>query len=444
MLRKKLFYNTALLTASSLLMSCIGMAFHVWLVGRIGTAGIGLYELVISVVNLSATFAISGIRFATTRLISEEIGSSETGGIRLMMRRCLGYGAFFGCTAGVIIYFLAEPIGFLWIGDARTVRSLRLCALSMPCIALSSSLSGYFTACGRVWKAALIHLIEQLTCIAAIAFFLSRAPAGDIEKSCSAVLCGHVTADIVSLVLFLLAYSDDRARHYCEGCDSGEPMKRIIKIAVPLAVSAYARSALTTFQHLLVPRGLRKAGYSADSALSGYGIIQGMALPILLFPACISSALADVTVPELTGAQVRKDTPAISSTVKRLIKLSLGFSLAVAAFMFLFSDMLGLVIYDSRETGRFIRLLAPLVPVIYTDITVDSCLKGLGQQVWSMGINVLESVVGLLLILRFLPLYALKAYIFIIYFTELFNFVLSSLRLRKTVAALPQSSSTSI
>ena len=73
---KKLVYNTFLLTATSLLMSCIGMAFQVWLVGRIGSAGIGLYQLTLSVTNLMATFAISGIRFAATRLISEELGTA--------------------------------------------------------------------------------------------------------------------------------------------------------------------------------------------------------------------------------------------------------------------------------------------------------------------------------------------------------------------------------
>ena len=61
-LRKKLLYNTALLSCSSILMSCIGMAFQVWLVGRIGTTGIGLYQLVCSVTMLCATLAISGIR----------------------------------------------------------------------------------------------------------------------------------------------------------------------------------------------------------------------------------------------------------------------------------------------------------------------------------------------------------------------------------------------
>ena len=188
--RRRLIYNTALLTVSSLLMSCIGMAFQVWLVGRIGSAGIGLYQLVLSVTNLLATFAISGIRFASTRLVSEELGLENPGGIRSAMRRCLGYASFFGAAAGAIMWLLAEPIGFLWIGDARTVMSLRLSAISMPCISLCSSVSGYFTACGRVWKPTLVHFAEQLLGIALVAVCLSAVPAGDIEKSCAAVTLG--------------------------------------------------------------------------------------------------------------------------------------------------------------------------------------------------------------------------------------------------------------
>ena len=160
--RRKLVYNTALLTSSSLLMSCIGIAFQVWLVGRIGSAGIGLYQLVCSVTNLCATFAISGIRFATTRLVAEELGRENISAVRSAMNRCLSYGALFGFAASAVLWLLAEPIGFLWIGDARTVMSLRLSAWSMPCISLCSSISGYFTASGRVWKPTLIHLIEQV------------------------------------------------------------------------------------------------------------------------------------------------------------------------------------------------------------------------------------------------------------------------------------------
>ena len=432
-MKRVLVYNTALLTASSILMQGIGMAFQVWLVGRIGSAGIGLYQLVLSVTGLCATFAISGIRFASTRLVAEELGLEQPGGVRAAMGRCLAYGAFFGCAAALILWELAEPIGFLWIGDARTVRSLRISAFSMPCISLCSSMSGYFTACGRVWKPTLIHLIEQLSGIALVAFFLGLAPAGDIEKSCAAVTVGRVAADAVSLVLFIIAYRFDRRSHYVNHLSGSRLTGRMLRIAVPLALSAYARSALTTLQHLLVPRGLRKAGYSANSALSGYGTIQGMVLPVIFFPSCIMGAAAELIVPELTAAQVQGDRAGIRRTVRELLRLSVLFSLLVALFLFLSADALGMLVYGNRDAGRYIRILAPLVPFMYTDMGVDGCLKGLGQQVWSMGINILDALLGLLLTWQLLPRYALAAYIGIIYATELFNFALSLGRLLRVM-----------
>ena len=434
--KKRLIYNTFLLTGVSLLMSCIGIAFQIWLVGRIGSAGIGLYQLVISVTNLMATFAISGIRFASTRLISEELGGTDCSGIRAAMRRCLCYGLFFGLLAGAVLWALAEPIGFLWIGDARTVRSLRISAISMPCTALCAALSGYFTACGRVWKPSAVHLAEQLLGIAAVWLCLGCVPLTDIELSCAAVTAGRVIADVASLCMMGLVYLGDRRRHYCE-CGRGEHLTaRMLKIAVPLAVSAYARSALTTLQNLLVPRGLKSAGYSANGALAGYGTIQGMVLPIILFPSCIMSALAELIVPELTEAQVQGGSGEIRAATRKVLTLSAEFSFLVGLFMWLYADKLGIVVYKSGEAGQYIRLLAPLVPVMYTDMTVDGCLKGLGQQVWSMSINIVDSLVGLLLVWLLLPRFALAGYIALIYITEILNFALSITRLRRVLREL--------
>ena len=429
--RRRLIYNTVLLTLSSLLMRCIGMSFHVWLVGRIGAAGIGLYQLVGSVTALVATFAISGIRFTTTRLVSEELGYENLSGIRSAMRRCLIYGAVFGLAALSVLWLLAEPIGFLWIGDARTVKSLCIAALGMPFVSLDSSLGGYFTACGRVWKPTLVRLTAQIAGIAMVAALLSQVSSVDIEGSCAAVTLGQLGADILSCILMFLSYCGDRRSHFSDGSDNSLLTGRMLKIALPLALSAYARSALTTFQNLLVPRGLRSAGYSGDGALAGYGTIQGMVMPVLFFPSCIMSALSELIVPELTEAQVQRDRAGIIKATGELMKLSILFSLAVGAFMFIFADELGLSIYQSAEAGRYIRIFAPLVPIMYTDMTLDGCLKGLGQQMWYMGINIIESVAGLFLIWQFLPRYALAAYIGIIYFTELFNFTLSLFRLIK-------------
>lgn len=429
--RKRLIMNTALLTGSSLAMSAISMAFQVWLAARIGSAGIGLYQLVLSVAFLCTTFAVSGIRFAATRLVSEELGHERSWSVAAAMRRCFAYSLFFGLSALTVLWSFAEPIGFLWIGDARTVRSLKLIAFSMPFMSLSSVMSGYFTACGRVWKPTVVHLGEQLITIGFVAFFLTHSPAGDIEKNCAAVMLGNVCGDAISFVCMLLFYLTDRhsVRDY-----SAQKLKltsRMLKVALPLAVSAYARSALSTLEHLLVPRGLKAAGFSADRALSGYGVIQGMVLPILSFPACILMALAELIIPELTEAQVRGNSDDISKTVSSLIKKGLGYSSAVALVLFIFADKLGVRIYSSPEAGDYLRLLAPLIPIMYTDMVADGCLKGLGQQLWCMGINLLDALLGVLLVWQVLPVFALKGYICIIYFNECLNFALSIKRLGK-------------
>lgn len=430
---KRLIVNTALMTSASLLMRCIAMGFQGYLSGRIGAAGIGLYQLVMSVELLASTFAISGIRFAVTRLVSEELGMGRAGGVHGAMVRSALYALIFGSAAMLLLTRFAEPVGFLWIGDARTVLSLRILAFGLPCLALSSVISGYFTACGRIWKPSLVHLIEQCAVVVFVALFLERAPEGDIELSCAAVCAGVTASDILSLALMLAFYLGDRRKY---GSRTGESIRltgRMLSVALPLAVSAYARSALSTLEHLLVPRGFRKSGLSADAALAGYGVIQGMAMPVLSFPSCLLSSLAENVIPELTGAQVRGEREKIRREVRSLLTMSLLFAIAVAFALFVTSDFIGSALFASSEAGKYIRLLAPLIPAMYVDMVVDGCLKGLGQQVWSMGINILDAGLGVLLVYTLLPIGALDAYIGIIYFNELLNLALSAARLRRAV-----------
>ena len=405
MLSKTLVRNTLTLTGASLLMRVIGMAFQSRLALSLGASGLGLYQLTLSVYNLCATLAISGIRFTATRLVAEELGGGRTGSIRAAMGRCLAYGGFFGLAAGALL----QP---------------------MPCISLCAAISGYFTACGRVGKAAAVHLAEQLMGVALVMLLLRGAAPGDLERRCAAVTLGRTGADIFSVLLMSAVYLHDRSRHYQAEGTGVRLSGRMLRLAVPLALSAYTRSALTTLQHLLVPRGLRAAGLTADTALAGYGIIQGMVMPLLFFPSCLLGAAAELIVPELTAAQVRGDGAAIENTAGKLVRISLHYSLAVSAVLLLCADLLGGMLYHSREAARFLRLLAPLVPIMFTDMAVDGCLKGLGQQVWSMGVNIAEAALGLLLMMLLLPRHGLSAYLALLYFSEAFNLSLSALRLR--------------
>ena len=439
---KKLALNTALLTASGLIMRFVGMVWQVWLVGRIGEAGIGLFQLVMSVASLAATVAISGIRYTSTRLVSEELGLGERRGAAQALTVCAFYGLFFGLAAGLVLMLLAEPLGFLWLGDARTVRPLMLLALEMPLTGLDSMMHGYFTAVGRVWKSVCVAIAQQLVTIGVTMAMLLSGPVENLEYACLVITAGRLAGAVFEIIAMAVIYTLDRRRHGIRRGDKSAPLsgmtKRALSIALPLAVAAYARSGLSTLQHLLVPTGLKASGLGAEAALAGYGVIQGMALPVVLFPSCVMLAVAELIVPKLTEKQVQRQGQSIRAVSANILENGLRFSAICTALFIALGDSLGMALYGSAEAGLYIQLFALIVPVMYLDMLTDGCLKGLGEMMFCMYVNIADAGLSALLVWLMLPKWGLSAYIFVICFTEIFNFALSLWRLRaKSGVSIP-------
>ena len=186
-------YNTLLLTATAVLMRVIGLLFQIFLSNKIGAAGIGLFQLIMSVSVFAQTVAISGIRFTTTRLVSEELGKNNPGGAKKTVRRCLTYAACFGFFAFLVLFSLSGYIGGRIIDDTKTVLSLKILSVSLPWMAMGTVFSGYFTAVCRVLKSASVQIFEQLVRIVTVVAALAIARAGDLEQMCAAVVVGGIT-----------------------------------------------------------------------------------------------------------------------------------------------------------------------------------------------------------------------------------------------------------
>ena len=109
--------------------------------------------------------------------------------------------------------------------------------------------------------------------------------------------------------------------------------------------------------------------------------------------------------------------------------MSLFFSIGVSGIMLCYSYELGTSIYQSVEAAKYIKLLAPLIPIMYFDSTVDAMLKGLGEQVYSMNVNIIDSSLSVVLVWLTLPVLGIEGYLVTIYITELLNAALSIVRL---------------
>ena len=75
---------------------------------------------------------------------------------------------------------------------------------------------------------------------------------------------------------------------------------------------------------------------------------------------------------------------------------------------------------------------------MYLDSAVDAILKGLGEQVYSMRINIIDSLISVFLVLILLPEIGIYGYIIVIYITELFNASFSIIRLLNKTKIKPR------
>lgn len=423
-------FDGLLLTATALIMRTVGVAFNAYISDKMGESGMGLFSLVMSVYTFAVTFATSGINLAATRLTAEAMGRGSDIEIRCAMRRCFVYSLFFGCVGGIGLYAGADFFGGVLMGDERTVPSLRLLSFGLPFLSVSAALAGYFTAVRRVVKNAVCQFFEQICKIAlTVAGFALLLPRG-LEYGCIALVGASMLGECASFILALILYLADLHKHNTKnGAYRPHLTGSLCKIALPVAVSAYFRSGLVTAEHMAIPWGLKKFGQSADAALASYGVIQGMVLPVVLYPSAFLNAFSSLLVPEFAEEIASGGKRRTEHIATKAIGATLLFSIGVAGIMMSFADVLGTAIYDSAESGYYIRLLGALVPIMYLDGVVDGMLKGMGYQLYSMVVNMIDATLSLIMVVLLVPRIGVMGYVITIFAGEILNYALSITKL---------------
>ncbi|WP_101549972.1 polysaccharide biosynthesis C-terminal domain-containing protein [Anaerotruncus massiliensis (ex Togo et al. 2019)] len=423
---QRFFLNAMIMTATSLLMNAVGVWFNLYISGKIGAEGMGVFQLIMSVYSFTVTFAASGINLASTRLVAEE-AASPNGNVKGAMRRCFGYALLFGGAASLFLFFAAPFIGETCLGSVQTVRPLKTMALSMPFIAMSCALNGYFTAVGRVAKSAASQIFEQFLKISLSIVGLTFLMPPGLEYACLAITGSGVIAEGLSFVSSLVLYLGDSRGFRRKGAPKNRLTGRLFGIALPMAMSSYLRSGLATVKNLLVPVRLQAGGLAAGASFAVFGAVHGIALPVILFPAAFLNSFSSLIVPEI--AQRHSRGQSISHLIQRMFALNLCCSIGVCGVLFAFSHEIGAAVSQNPDVGVYIRLLAPVIPVMYLDTAVDCMLKGMDEQLSVMRYNVADAAISMVLVYLLLPVLGIKGYILVIVLSEVFNFSLSLGRL---------------
>ena len=138
-MRRKLpiFYSALLLTGVNLLLRLVSTSFQVYLSARLGAAGIGLLQLVLSVGMLAMTAGMAGVRTACMYLTAEELGRRHPERVGRVLGGAFCYSIVCSSVVSVGLYSAAPVIAAAWIGDVRAVSAVRTFAVFLPAVCWS-------------------------------------------------------------------------------------------------------------------------------------------------------------------------------------------------------------------------------------------------------------------------------------------------------------------
>ncbi len=421
-MRKKLpmFYSALLLTGVNLLLRLVGTGFQVYLSGRIGAAGIGLLQLVMSVAGLSMTAGIAGVRTAAMYLTAEELGHKHPENVCFILSGCFMYSVLCSSAVSALLLHFSRPIAEQWIGDIRAEDAVRLLAWFLPVSCLCSVMTGYFTAAGRIGTLAAVETGEQIFSIATTLLALQLYAGSDPGRACTSVILGSSAGTCFTLLLLLILRLNSAPA-------SGAPIpvrSRLLETAVPLALADNLKAGISTAENLMVPRRLsRFPGVSNPMAL--YGMICGMVFPVMMFPSAILFGLTELLIPELARCSAADSRKRIRYLALRSLHTAMLFGFFCSGLLIVMSDFLCTSLYHSTAAASDLRRFSILVPMLYCDFITDSMTKGLGQQKICVRNNILTSSLDVLLLFLLLPKYGISGYFFSFLLTHLLNFLLS-------------------
>lgn len=432
--RKRFFLNGLLLSAVGIAIRSVSLIFNSYITHSIGAEGIGLFTLIGTVYSFAVTFATSGVSLTTTRLVSSAIGEGKECEVRGMLRSAVKYALAFSAVATLALLLSARYFAIHVLSDKRATVPLSILALSLIPISLSSVFGGYFVGVKRVARNAVVQVAAQAFKIIITVFFMTKFAKYGVGAGICALALSMTLTEICVFLVALVEFLLDKRTHLKKTQAKKSHLKDVAGMALPLAFSAYVRSALLTLEHMLIPKRLLKKGESHSEALTSYGILHGMALPIILYPISPLSSFAGLLVPEFSESVARGEDKRLSRLAKEALDTTLVYAVATMVLLYVFSEEIGYTVYSSYEAGRYISLLAPVLPIMYLDHVTDSMLKGIGEHVYSMWVNITDSLLSIVLVWTLIPSLGIMGYGIVIMVMEGYNFILSYLRLKKRIS----------
>lgn len=413
-----LISGTLILTVTGLLSRFIGFFYRIFLSRMFGAEGMGIYQLTAPILALTFSVTVAGMQTAISKYVASETATKDyrSSSGHLMTGLVISMALSLLCTFG--IYYYSDFIASSLLMEPRTAPLLRIISFSIPMATVHSCINGYFYGVRKSTVPAVAQLVEQVIRVGSVFLVYSIATARGMTPTISLAVLGLVIGESAAMIVSLVAI---RHRFYNLSLtrDQLRPGKYqyfhsgrlLLSLAIPLSLNRIIINALQSVENIFIPNKLMAYGMDNTTALSVFGVLTGMALPLIFFPSAITNSISVLLLPIVSEADATQNSSMIKKAIRRSIRLGAVLGVICTVFFLVFGRSLGMLFFSNSLAGSFIITLSFLCPFMYIASTLSSILHGIGKTGVSFVYSIVSLLVRLLFIFVAVPIWGIQGYL---------------------------------
>ena len=407
----------------------------------IGVVELGKYQLIFPIYMFVFACCSQGISTTLTKQTSYYIGKGNKTKADYIFKLSICISTILSLILALTIYLYSDLISYKLLKNTDCGILLRIITIAMPFVAVKSCINFYFIGIDKPGYHGFSHLIEQIIRISA-AYILSLFVMADKVNAVLAVIAvviGEVSATVISIVIYYvnriktsnislynknntfinsknnINLNNQKSEKETEKENLTPKEKKDVlqyfkNDAIPITINNLIFTLFSTLEAIIMPAMLFYYYNDSDTALEMFGIVTGIVIPFILFPATITTSLSTMLLPAISYANARKDIRAINKALKNCIVFCLFLGASASAGFYVLGIPMCEVAFKSKEAGILLKKLCLLCPLIYTSGNLTSILNGIDKSFFALICNVIGISIRICFIFLMVPNYGLNAY----------------------------------
>lgn len=379
------------LVISQILIKIFGVAYSLYITNKsgFGDEGNAIYMSGYQIYALLLTISSIGVPNAISKIISEKnmakdyLNEKRVFQISVLLFSAIG---FIGC---IFLFTFSTIIANKILEIPESALSLKALSPAIFFVSITSVIRGYCNGESKIYLTAKSQFFEQvLKSFLTIIFveIVSRLTDNNTEAMAGVANLATTFATFFSLMYIIRKYYKiknkklDLNEIYYPRERISNIIKKILKISIPMTISAILNSLGKNIDSITVVKILKKI-IGEENAIKKYGILSSKVDIIMTLPLSFNIAIATAIIPEISKRKVINDIEGIVEKIKFSVLITVIIAVPATFGIFLYSKQIFNLLFPNANNGYELLSLASIYLVFsLLTQTINGVLQGLGEN----------------------------------------------------------------